>query len=327
MVGETSGDLVHWLGILTDRRYQIDVKYDSRGFRNDYEIEQAPIVIIGDSFVEAGLVPQELLLSTHLRSLLQVEVANLGQSAYGPQQELLVLQRYGFTMHPKIVLWLFFEGNDLLDVQRYERFIQNRDTILNEVYSFKDRSFTANAVLLLGGLTGSGSKSDTDEARRRSCKYLRSQSEESRTLYFAYAGSPLSGEELASLDVAQGIFLEAQRRSTHNGARLLLVYIPTKFRVYRDFCDFAEDSYGINWQLSDLPDRLETWCRAQGIAYLDLTAALQESAGQGELVYFPDDGHWNERGHEVVARTVARFIDLNGGLGSGMFPKLSHANE
>src|SRR5205807_430492 len=47
-------------------------------------------------------------------------VANLGQYDYGPVEELAVLRRYGLPLRPRIVVWMFFEGNDLVDVARYQ---------------------------------------------------------------------------------------------------------------------------------------------------------------------------------------------------------------
>jgi hypothetical protein len=140
--GEVAGDLVHRLGIPTERRYRVDVRYDSRGFRNPLEIDAASVVVIGDSFVEAGLVEEPALVSTRLAARFGVTVANLGQGGYGPQQELVVLRRYGVRLRPKVVLWFFFEGNDLLDVKRYERSLQDRNLIVAAWRSFRTRSFT-----------------------------------------------------------------------------------------------------------------------------------------------------------------------------------------
>lgn len=312
LVGETAGDLVHWLGIPTDRRYKFDIECDSNGFRNDHEIQQAPVVVIGDSVVEWGLVPKSELVSDRLSRLLQVEVANLGQPAYGPQQELIVLRRYGLTLQPKVVLWFFFEGNDLLDVSRYERTIRNVDEIMKGRESLKERSFTNNALLALAGLTSA--RSSGDEARRRSARFLRGQSAEESTMYFGYPGAPLSEDDLASLRTAQGCFQQAQQLCARAASKLVFVYVPIKYRVYRDFCEFPDDGYGKSWLTNDLPSRLESWCKTQDIPYLDLTPSLKESAAKGELVYFTDDGHWNALGHEVATQAIASFLDTSEAL-------------
>jgi hypothetical protein len=309
LVGETPGDLVHWLGIPTDRRYKFDIECDNNGFRNDHEIQQAPVVLIGDSFLEWALVSKSELISDRLGRMLQVEVANLGQPAYGPQQELIVLRRYGLSLQPKVVLWFFFEGNDLLDVARYERTIQNVDEIMKERTSIKERSFANNALLVLAGLTSP--RPSDDEARRRSGRFLKGQGEEDSTLYFAYPGAPLSEQDLASLRTAQSCFLQAQQLCANAGAKLAFVYVPTKYRVYRDFCEFPDDGYGKSWVINDLPSMLESWCKTEALPYLDLTPSLKESASRGELVYFSDDGHWNGRGHEVVTQAIASFLETS----------------
>ena len=314
-VGEASGDLVDWLGISTDRKYPFDLRYDSHGFRNDHEIIEAPVVVIGDSIVEWGFIPTEELVSNRLGRRFQVEVANLGQPAYGPQQELIVLRRYGLSLRPKIVLWFFFEGNDLLDVRRYESFRRNWDATTKELHSFKRRSFIMNALPVFEGAASAlQHRDDGAEARRRSCIFLKSQTEAERTIYFAYEGVPLSGKDEASLDTAQKVFLKAHKLSTDAGIKFLFIYIPTKFRVYQDFCKFPEDGYGKKWQLNNLPSRLETWHKNQGISYLDLTGALKAAAAHGELVYFSDDGHLNARGHEVAADAIVHFIREHGWL-------------
>jgi hypothetical protein len=315
VVGETPGDLVHWLGIHTDRRYKIDIEYDGNGFRNDRDIAQAPVVVIGDSFVEAGLVQKSELLTSGLARLLQVEVANLGQSGYGPQQELIALRRFGLSLQPKLVLWFFFEGNDLLDVPRYERTVRSWDEIMKERDSLKERSFTNNALLALAGLTTPKLRADSDEARKRSGRFMRGPEES--TIYFAYAGTPLSQNDLTSLETVKGCLLQARELCESAGAELMLVYVPTKYRVYRDLCEFPDDGYGKTWQLNDLPSRFEDWSKAQAIPYIDLTAPLKESASKGELVYFSDDGHWNARGHEVVTRAIAGFLESSKALKGG----------
>src|SRR5262249_25131700 len=44
---------------------------------------------------------------------------NLGVSGYGPQQELVVLKRFGLPRNPRLVVWQFTEWNDVIDAQVY----------------------------------------------------------------------------------------------------------------------------------------------------------------------------------------------------------------
>jgi len=117
-----------------------------------------------------------------------------------------------------------------------------------------------------------------------------------------------------SLEKAQNYFLEAQTLCRNRGSQFLFVYLPTKFRVYQDFSEFSADSQPKHWRLSDLPIWLESWANTNGVSYLDLTPVLKQAAGRRELVYFPDDEHWNDRGNELAAEAVTAFIKANGWL-------------
>jgi hypothetical protein len=108
--------------------------------------------------------------------------------------------------------------------------------------------------------------------------------------------------------------LEANKVSEDNGAKLVIVYVPNKFRVHCDSCKYPDDGYGKQWKPNDLPSRLESWCKLNEINFLDLTPGLKESASRGELVYFTDDGHWTPKGHEVVSDALSRLITQNGWL-------------
>ncbi len=310
MAGETAGDLVGWLGVPQRHKYRVDVQYDRLGFRNPEPLDRAGMIVIGDSFVEAGLVPQHDLFSSQLARSEGLPVANLGQSGYGPQQELIVLKRYGLPLRPKVVLWLFFEGNDLLDVSRYERSVRDWATTVKANHGFVSRSFTKNSLRLLRGFLQKP-REDSAEAHRRSGRFRLRPEED---LYFAYPGVPLSKEDEVSLRKTKQILAAAAQLSQAEGSRFLLVYIPITFRVYRDFCDFPEDGYGRKWTLNDLPERLRRWSEEQEIPFVDLTGPLKRAAARGELVFFPDDGHWNGRGNQVGAQAVARVIQEIGWL-------------
>jgi hypothetical protein len=159
------------------------------------------------------------------------------------------------------------------------------------------------------------SKTDSTEARRRSCRLRGGGSGDIDTIYFCYSAQQLSSEELESLKTTERTLLDAQRMTAAGGATLMLIYVPVKFRVYKDFCDPPDDGYARTWGLNDLPTRLEKWSAAHGVPFLDLTGALRERAAHGELVYFPDDGHWNERGNTVAAQAIADAIGRDGWLG------------
>lgn len=146
-VSDRYGDLGAYLCHPPQHVDRYDVKYDRLGFRNDDLPEHADIVVVGDSFIEGTGVPSHALLTSVLGRLQQRSVVNLGESFYGPQQELLVLKRYGLPFRPRIVIWAIYEGNDLQDIERYERTRAEWEKVKRAVQRPWERSFMRNLLL------------------------------------------------------------------------------------------------------------------------------------------------------------------------------------
>ncbi len=93
-----------------------------------------------------------------------------------------------------------------------------------------------------------------------------------------------------------------------DGAELLVVFIPTKLRVYRDLTSFDADAEPPRWVIDDLPQRLEATLRRDlpEVQFLDLTAVLTDAATKESLLYFAEwDTHWTPAGHRVAAAAIA----------------------
>lgn len=87
---------------------------------------------------------------------------------------------------------------------------------------------------------------------------------------------------------------------------MMLVFVPTKWRVYRDLVEPLDGAELARWQISDLNESLAAWCAAEKIDYIDLTAELIDVASSGEQVYFLDDAHWTSAGHAAAAAAISR---------------------
>ncbi len=56
-----------------------------------------------------------------LQTRLGRPVVNLRIAGYGTKQELLVLKKVAIRFKPRVVIFLFFEGNNLYDDYRFEQ--------------------------------------------------------------------------------------------------------------------------------------------------------------------------------------------------------------
>ena len=91
---------------------------DEFGFNNpigQHVPDTIDVALVGDSMVHGTTVePSENLAGWLRRS--GYKVLNLGQGGSGPLLELAILGEYALPLRPKRVVWLFYEGNDFLNL-------------------------------------------------------------------------------------------------------------------------------------------------------------------------------------------------------------------
>jgi len=288
-----------WDGVLYE--------YDRNGFRNRPDPHAADVVVIGDSFVEGWGVTADQLVTSRLAADLHRGVVNLGQSWYGPQQELEVLRRYGLPLHPRVCVWAFFEGNDLQDVERYQWALPIWPELSRRNHSFVLRSFTRNALYALRRLGRTREGGDATGTLAYPHGTFRESDGRDVRMYFEYAAHRLSPREIADLDVVRRVLGEAGRLCERQGARLLVVFVPSKDRVYLDRTRFAAGAAPRHWVRNDLPERLAAAVRQADpeAGFLDLTPVLRQRASRGEVLYFLQDSHWSPQGHAAAADAIA----------------------
>ncbi|HEX7772610.1 MAG TPA: hypothetical protein VF435_09320, partial [Pyrinomonadaceae bacterium] len=134
---------VSWRGYVPELDKIVEYQTDQNGFRNSTEQQQADVVFIGDSYTEAAQTEEGNTTVRRVAQLSGLSTVNLSRGAYGPQQELLVLQRYGLAYKPRAVVWQLFAGNDLNDAEAFAEWKQNPQ---HGEMSFKERYFN-NSLL------------------------------------------------------------------------------------------------------------------------------------------------------------------------------------
>jgi SGNH hydrolase-like domain, acetyltransferase AlgX len=130
-------------------------------------------------------------------------------------------------------------------------------------------------------------------------------------MYFLDPLPALGPRDLVALEQLPRIFASAYELTRQEGIRLVVLFIPVVFRVYKDVAWLPEDSVCREWPGNDLPRRLETMLAtiSRDIEFVDLTPRLAELARQGRVLYRPDyDTHWNNDGHRVAAEAVRQVL-------------------
>jgi len=60
--------------------------------------------------------------------------------------------------------------------------------------------------------------------------------------------------------------------------------------------------------IAKLESYWKNYCTKKGVNYISLYKAINPNATQNEELYFPEDPHWNIKGHQLVANYLTTFI-------------------
>jgi len=100
---------------------------DRFGFNNpDFEWNNnVEYLIVGDSFAHGSCVNQEDTVSGKIRSYKNSGVLSLGHGGNGPLTEYATLREYIKITKPKYIIWMYYEANDLENLNLQQNSYKN----------------------------------------------------------------------------------------------------------------------------------------------------------------------------------------------------------
>ncbi|HKY41655.1 MAG TPA: hypothetical protein VJM50_01065 [Pyrinomonadaceae bacterium] len=297
---------VSWRGYVPELNRIVEYHTDENGFRNSTKHGQADIVFIGDSFTEAAQVEEGDTFVQRVAKASGLSAVNLASGAYGPQQELIVLKRYGLPYKPRFVVWQLFEGNDLTDAEAFAEWKKNPEQV---IVPLKDR-YLDNS-LLHQMLTNTRSQEPAgpmatlfhhDGTSRRISLRYRYEPDQPLTMHTGMT------ETLTTIEAGQQL---CQSR----GIQLLVVVVPTMVRVMEPYITFSrfEDRREFFPERipgdKDFSDTVEEFCTQIGCGFVDSFEAMRDaSRSDNRGLYIPTDEHLDTRGHEVMSKVIGDWI-------------------
>ena len=291
---------------------------DEHGFHNPpgiWSLDHIDVAAVGDSFAHGACVPSDRnfvgLIRKHYPATL-----NLGAAGNGPLLVLASLKEYLPRVTPKIVLWFYFEGNDLGELSRelespllmaYTKGDFNQDLL--------DRQSDIDQALKQYLQEEERLEIKSQETARQKDKMMTVDTVKNiiklsavRQKLGLVDRGPILDEDaettagVRELDMLRDILLEAKASVESWNGQLYFVYLPEWDRYARPQLA-RKDRESVLRLVESL-----------NILAIDLHPTFQAQADPLSLFPFRRFGHYNEEGHRLVAETVQQFLSVKSRL-------------
>lgn len=270
-----------------------EIRYNAEGRVDDGEPARATpagascrVAFMGDSFTEAGQVPYRASFAGILEKAAgdQCEVRNYGVRSYSPAIYLVQWTREVRTWKPTHVFLLLF-GNDVReDVTYMKRAVVDAAGWPTAIPGPSD-----------GWLVSQLRASYT--ARFARMIFMRAQwAWQFRNQEHTIVGGVVEeNPELPALST--DLLLELNQRVRAEGARLILMVVPSRYRLMGDGSIEVKE---------DFHHKVKRWAAPQDIAFLDLFEPFARGSRPDVELFFRQDIHFTEEGHALTAAVIAR---------------------
>jgi PAS domain S-box-containing protein len=285
---------------------------DEHGFHNPkgmWESGRVDIAAVGDSFTQGYCVPSEKNFVALIRKRYPATL-NLGMADRGPLLMLATLEEYLSILTPKTVLWFYYEGNDLQDLQAEKKSRLLMRYLKGDVkQGLFGRQGDIDEVLT-EYVDGEMAKEISKRAQSRSSAVyelleVAKLSRLRQRLGLVY-GDTIEGIRLVSdvhgpnLDLFREIMSRAKSDVSAWDGKLYFVYLPAWSR-YANVPEVGVEQRTTILQI----------VRSLGIPIIDIHPAFQAQNDPLSLFPFRKNGHYNENGHQIVATEVLKGISLS----------------
>jgi hypothetical protein len=277
---------------------------DEWGFNNPAGSWATPVDIaaIGDSFIQGACVDSTETLVANIRRTFPRTVG-AGLDGAGSLSKLGLLKEYVARVRPRIVLWFYYEGNDLSDLSAELRVPELRlyldsgsvqelpehaaalDSLLAEEYRhYEPRRPTSNAMSTSVGATA---------AHWVRLNRLRGA--------LALGGVAERMDACCNLDAFRAVLTEARRTVQSWGGRLYVVYLPASGRLQVPLSGVFTDQLRYRGRVLRLLDEMR-------LPVIDIYPAFRRVPDPSTL-FFGVRSHYSPEGYRVAADEIVKRLE------------------
>ncbi|MGE3153650.1 MAG: hypothetical protein AB7G48_13465 [Nitrospiraceae bacterium] len=300
------------------------VLYDSdeHGFANPRQMWSQPriqIAVVGDSFVHGACVRMDESYTALIRRRYPATL-NLGNDGVGPLVQIAAIKEYLSTLRPQIVIWSYFEGNDLYDMMRERQTVMQHYLENDFVQGLVKKQSEIDQALMThidGAMQARSFRAKLASFSDRFVHPRQHGLEWARTLKLSYVWDLVQSSLVAAttqtekvrsapyqpsvgkaeLELFRAILAKARQSVTDWGGRLVFVYLPRYERYVPE--------------IGGQPNREDVLAivRSLEIPVVDMHPVFAAEDDPLALFPFRLPTHYNVIGNRIVAEAVLQVLD------------------
>jgi hypothetical protein len=306
--------------------------------------EEYRIVILGDSFAEGYTVNFEELFSEKLKRHLigqterNIEVINFGVGGYSTDQELLLFNEEAKQFRPDLTILMFYDNDVWYNTQSHYgpwgrgykplfRLNQNNLLLTNvpvpqpniskESFSNRIRGILNKHSFLYRFIKYQIMHNPRLMSWAISLKIVRHPKKnliipKEYEIYRKAYETEIS----AAWELTEALLKALKQETDDIGSDLIVFYVPPKFAVYEDDWEEMKRYYMLKddeWSVEQVSKKLQNILDSHGINFLNPLEQMRQEAKKmlalnKDRFYLKYDGHWTNKGHNLVGEILAEHI-------------------
>ena len=294
-----------------DLQYKL-IKNDKYGFKNNNIIYEKKIqnFLLGDSYAEGLCENNKNDIAGHLNKKKYYTI-NFGVTGTGPLISLAILREFGNYFKPKNVIYLYFEGNDL-DELNYEKEDTTLINYLNDNFNqdyfnkYDDiKSFLIKAEQETEKIIYSKSKNTFQPNKKNKLDILKAHLKDILEInnlrnIFKYKIFNKQKTEY-ELDLLYKIVEKMKNETKKWNGNYIFVYVPTWSRYFTKYTKYDAKI--------DLKDEIIQNLKKKNINILDLTDFFDKTENIKKFYPLGYLGHYNSTGYNKIAEIIEKSLD------------------
>ena len=258
---------------------------DRFGFNNPDEVwdkDRVEYLVIGDSYAYGNCVNRPDDIVSALRKISKKNSINLGQSGSGPLIEYAILKEF-YPQKVKKVIWLYYEGNDIVDLVLELKNSFLRNYISNKNFSQK---LTLNQNEVNKIIEKKNKNRSFNQPQPKLITIIKN------FLKLTDLRSQIFSTEVEIPKEFEKIFANAKELALENGSELVFVYLPEFSRLKNNF---ENRNY----------KKVKSIIESLDIQFIDANKILL--ASKNPRIFWPEfhsNGHFSKEGYLEIAKII-----------------------